>query len=451
MNFRSAALLRRIRWRWVVLLIVLLAGGALLLRGSGGTQGRLAAIRAQGYPVSVEDIAAALGTNAARARQNVEQLDAFALAIRVDTTRRPPRGLTNAASELDWARAQLTPENLAQFDRLHTHLNLNLWAYNDFSKGIGGLTIKYLISAKTLANHLQVEAMSAAILGDTQQSAAAVEGTLKVSRSLNAEPLTVYYLVASAVDAIAANAAEFSFSRAQWTDSELRSLGNVLLTAEGTNTLQASLAGERAYNLSVIQSDPLSLISGALLNSGAGGTTGPLTQTLQRVLATAYITFLRSGDRNHFLDHFDDLMRIATLSGPQGRPALTDFESRLGQERMRWRYPLSHWLLPTVARAANKEWRRLATLRCARTACAVERFRGQNGRLPERLDELVPRFLDRIPDDPITGTPLQYRVHPLGYVVYSVGQDGADDGGVEFARRPKNRNDGWDHTFTVER
>lgn len=452
MEFRSPALFRGIQWRWVALLVVLLlAGGILWLRGSGNARGRLAAIRAQGYPVSVEDIASALGTNAARARQNVEQLDAFALAIRVDTDHRPPRGRTNAASELEWARAQLTPENLAQFDKLHSHLKQTLWSFNDFSKGIGRMKLNHLTTAKTLATRLQIEAMSAAILGDTQRSAAAVEGALKVSRVLSAEPLIIQYLVANAVDAIAATATEFSFSRTPWPDPELQSLGNALLTAEGTNTIQAVLAGERAYSLSAIQSDPLGLVSAALFVSGIGGTTDPLTQGLKRVVASAYTTFLRSGDRNHLLDHLDHLMRIATLSGPQGRAALADFESRLGQERMQWRYPLSHWLLPAATRTANKEYRRLATLRCAQTASAVERFRGQNGRLPECLDELVPRFLDRIPDDPITGTPLQYRLQPVGYVVYSVGQDGTDDGGVEFARRPKNGGNGWDYTFTVER
>lgn len=196
----------------MVLLIVLLAGGALLLRGSGGTQGRLAAIRAQGYPVSVEDMAAALGTNAVRARRNVEQLDTFALAIRVDTTRRPPRGRTNAARELEWAHAQLTPENLAQFDRLHSHLKRGHWFVHEPSTGLMTLRSIPLGKARALATILQVEAMSAAILEDSQRASAAIEAGMDLARAVDSTSLLAHRLQAIPLELITASAAEFAFS-----------------------------------------------------------------------------------------------------------------------------------------------------------------------------------------------------------------------------------------------
>lgn len=49
------------------------------------------------------------------------------------------------------------------------------------------------------------------------------------------------------------------------------------------------------------------------------------------------------------------------------------------------------------------------------------------------------------------GHPLKFRKLPVGYVVYSIGGDGTDDGGVSFANRPKNNQGGWDYTFTVGR
>ena len=50
----------------------------------------------------------------------------------------------------------------------------------------------------------------------------------------------------------------------------------------------------------------------------------------------------------------------------------------------------------------------IARLRCAKTACAVECFRLKYGELPEKLKQLVPEFLERVPTDPFDGKSLRY-------------------------------------------
>lgn len=71
-----------------------------------------------------------------------------------------------------------------------------------------------------------------------------------------------------------------------------------------------------------------------------------------------------------------------------------------------------------------------ARLRCAVAALAVERYRQKHGRWPERLADVVPDFLTAIPADPSDGAPLRYRRLEDGAVVYSVGDDGQDGGGL---------------------
>jgi hypothetical protein len=68
-------------------------------------------------------------------------------------------------------------------------------------------------------------------------------------------------------------------------------------------------------------------------------------------------------------------------------------------------------------------------MRSALVMVAVERFRQAHQRWPNALEELVPPFLEKIPDDPYTGTRLLYRRLPDGVVIYSVGPDGVDNGG----------------------
>ena len=67
----------------------------------------------------------------------------------------------------------------------------------------------------------------------------------------------------------------------------------------------------------------------------------------------------------------------------------------------------------------------------ALVSCALERYRLADGHLPDTLDALVPPFLSEIPHDVIDGQPLRYhRTAVDQYVLYSIGWNEKDDGGV---------------------
>ena len=72
---------------------------------------------------------------------------------------------------------------------------------------------------------------------------------------------------------------------------------------------------------------------------------------------------------------------------------------------------------------------------CARNAAmigvAAYRFHLKHARFPESADEMVPEFLASIPIDVITGDPLKYQLKDGLPLIYSVGTDLDDDGGVE--------------------
>lgn len=106
----------------------------------------------------------------------------------------------------------------------------------------------------------------------------------------------------------------------------------------------------------------------------------------------------------------------------------------------RW-HILSRTFLPALSRALVRESTSIARLRTPRIALAIERYRLAKGSLPDKLDELVLTYLTEVSDDPFDRQPLRYKKLAKGYLVYSVGEDGKDDGGDEKK----------DITFTVER
>jgi hypothetical protein len=63
-------------------------------------------------------------------------------------------------------------------------------------------------------------------------------------------------------------------------------------------------------------------------------------------------------------------------------------------------------------------------------AAALHLYRLQQGHYPEGWDALLPDYLDQAPEDPFRAAPLIYRRANGGYLLYSGGPDGDDDGGV---------------------
>ena len=96
-------------------------------------------------------------------------------------------------------------------------------------------------------------------------------------------------------------------------------------------------------------------------------------------------------------------------------------------------------VLQRLSRAIALQHRITAHLRSAKAILAAERFRLDTGRLPKSLEELVPTYLDTLPVDPFTATPLRFAVTEEGIVIYSIGENLIDDGGLvaRQARRPR--------------
>jgi hypothetical protein len=91
-------------------------------------------------------------------------------------------------------------------------------------------------------------------------------------------------------------------------------------------------------------------------------------------------------------------------------------------------------LFARSAMASEKVPERVMTIESARaltvTAIALERFHLNHGEYPQNLSALVPEFLTSVPRDPVDGQPLRYRRDDDGgFLLYSIGEDGLDNGG----------------------
>jgi hypothetical protein len=163
-----------------------------------------------------------------------------------------------------------------------------------------------------------------------------------------------------------------------------------------------------------------------------------------------WLTGFFERDLNFYLQTMEQSISLASLAPPQIL-TLTNRQDTAIKVAHKRGFVMTGMILASLSSAAVREANTLASIELASTALAVERFRHRRGRLPASLTEIAPEFLEKLPADPFDGAPLRYRVLSQGYILYSVGRDGHDDGGRESPQRKKSYDtNSFDNTFIVE-
>ena len=148
-------------------------------------------------------------------------------------------------------------------------------------------------------------------------------------------------------------------------------------------------------------------------------------------------------ERQKALGKIDDDLRQLAMS-------IKDYES-LGLSMLGGpRYAISErvgqifvcLLLPAVSSAASAEDRGAMQFDLTRLAFALAAFRADRGTYPARLADLVPKYVAKVPKDIFSAAELHYRPEGDGYLLYSVGVNGKDDGGKGYDDRKEGEY--WD-------
>ena len=128
------------------------------------------------------------------------------------------------------------------------------------------------------------------------------------------------------------------------------------------------------------------------------------------------------------------------------RVLLADLESKIRNagpyDHCRFLYsPSPSYLIEELSRPLRCETQRAMTV----TAIALKRYQLRCGKAAPSLAALVPELLPQLPTDYMDGQPLRYRSNADGtFALYSVGEDGQDDGGDPALPELRNRPRLWD-------
>ena len=409
----------KVRWSVAGLLLVLFVALLAWSRRSAPLEQRIARYRAAGEPTSLAELQAWYDSVPDSENAVPALLKAAGAWHRIYDTNLPtgnygtvyPKlGEAWPAAMVNAARAELAG-NAAPLAQIYAALQRPRSRYQvNLETG----TSASLMITDRLCEDLGLEARwAAAEVGGPERAANALLAMLRLARTQEEEPLLGSYLTRLAVNLTAQKTAACVLSRTALSEARLRELQQAFVMAESTNHLRRVLIGVRCQVL-------------AELNRPSPGIFDPfnLRQRSPQFMDRFYErSGIKRADIAQTLDRLDALTVISTRSRSEMPSQQWRVEAQIrGQSR--WSlgfHPLSFRTTLIYEPVLFWELHAVAQLRCAQAAMAIERWQlAHGGTLPGSLGELVPAYLAAVPEDPVTGKPVDYRVWSSapGFVVY---------------------------------
>jgi hypothetical protein len=292
------------------------------------------------------------------------------------------------------------------------------------------ILLPHLAPLKSVALVLQLRAIAHLEQRQIPEAWADLQLGLTLADAFRREPILVSYLVHVSILTMHLQVLHEGLFRHAWTETQLTELEKRLASTDLLAAGKHAFRGERAIGLGSID----------YIRRHAWGTDvvawfGDQSDE-RRGMINAFLWLMPRGW------FYQNMTTMASFYQDYSLPALDvqarrvllepsePSEKRLKQSENSPYAFLAMMLCPTLSNARTRIAQMQTYVDAACLACALERYRLAQGRLPDTLEGLTPRFIETLPHDVVTGKPLHYRASPDGsYLIYSVGWNQTDDGG----------------------
>lgn len=325
------------------------------------------------------------------------------------------------------------------------------------------MPLTHLIPIKNLSHAFGASMLLALRAKDSNAAVADLEAQLQLLRALESDRILISELVRMALGAISRNYTWQALQYHGWNDSHLARLQAAWEAVSFLQPLTRGLEGERVFSGVAYQlmrqsnedtvaflfwAEDMEMADFANLDADAPW---PVPKSGHFLRNEVYCRVWRfcwlDQCEAHYLESLQGLLVAAraAASHRSQQQLQSDVSALLNStrpasayDRARFRDETSiNTLAPSITRALRMETERSLVL----TAIALHRFAVKNRGFPESLTQLVPDFL---PVDYMDGQPVRYRLNAdKSFLLYSVGEDGKDDGGDISFTDGKQRGNIW--------
>ena len=316
-----------------------------------------------------------------------------------------------------------------------------------------GILLPHLGNIKRTVQRLQLRACAELAAGRSDEALADVKLMLYLADSAKTEPFLISYFVRLACVHITLQPVWEGLAEHAWSDAQLQELHAWFQQYDFVADMKRPLDGERAAGI----------LTGDLLARGKYNLDILTTDPKQSGSASVNLLGWIAPRGWYHLEQLNDV-RLFQL---QFEGAFDSDQKRVFPEQIASNvqalapaFANNHWitrnlvtvicirhqlmarvLLPALYKIPLRAAAAQTAVDEAAIACALERYRLANGQFPEILEALVPRFISELPNDVISGGSYKYHrtADPSSqnsaatsgqFVLYSVGWNGTDNGGV---------------------
>jgi hypothetical protein len=335
------------------------------------------------------------------------------------------------------------------------------------------LMLPHLAKLKGVAQWLSAATMNDLHAGRLNEAEADLDGLLALSNAFRDEKLIISQLVRIAITAIAIGPTWEALQTGGWTDAQLAGFQRAWEILEFSRPMEQALAMERAMGIETFDrlrgsGTEFKQMFSANYTGGPGGSSGSVAPTNIAEMPdfalewskehlsslnlfaqeTAWRRLWSYDDELRYLETLQVMLEVprrarSTGSFMSARTWGTNEYQRVWQrdDYGSVKYLLSGQLAPALEKASAKAARMEAQRELVVAAIAIERFRLRHGKPPPTLSAVVPEFVSKPALDPMDGQPARYRAREDGtFLLYSVGEDGKDDGGDPMPTSPTSQN-----------
>jgi len=264
----------------------------------------------------------------------------------------------------------------------------------------------------------------AALRAQTLDADGALDSCLALhhtARAMGDEPRLVAVLIRYACNALFVGALERTLAQIPLTamsEDRLKSLQKAVAEEGSEARFLAAVRGERAGVHQCFQAIKHGKAAPRIL-----GQPSALAAQIPGMIQYQHVATLRAHNK---------IVAASRLNAQEADKEIETLEQNIRQESI---WVRENFAALSKIKAADR--RSQAWLRCAQAALAAERFRISKERWPDSLDELVGTgYLESIPTDTYDYNPLRFRRTMDGLIIYSVGPDNTDNGGLIDRDRP---------------
>ncbi len=247
----------------------------------------------------------------------------------------------------------------------------------------------------------------------------------RMSEHVAEEPTVIAQLVAIAMQAIAVRGLRPLLREAAIDPETANGFEQCLRKVDMKAAFTNSMIGERAWGLDCFDMAYRDVRSFFMDNMG-----GP---AIHPYALPAYLGPLagplKKRDHLAYLDYMGEMVRISRLPSRIARPQMEALHADL-EDLHYLQAPLTKMLAPLFPRVTSKRDQAVANIELCRMVLALKTHKYERGEYPDSLQELQETLEWQIPKDPFSGQDFIYVPEEDGFMLYSIGLNMIDDGGL---------------------